>query len=280
MNFEITYELFCKCCPSAVMPDEELFERIRDYIDDAEDYVTYLTAGLLDNESVISDTDTLVLKRAVSWAVRLICARAYAHAIPHLDLVLTSTGFGVVSNQNVAPASSERVLRLLDAVQRLEIRSYYRLIGEMRNVANWGDSQQAIDNFLTPTIWDPDLWSLYGGEVVREVKDPVREYRIALLQAETNVSNLISSKFFDEIALAVRHNCNDEKILKVLHLIQLLVMAMVKNDHSVENLKGSLLTFLEIHIEDYPTYANSTAYKANHFKPYENKQDDSTFFFG
>ena len=38
---------------------------------------------------------------------------AFMRAVPSLDLVLTPNGFGIVSNQNVAPASPHRVARLL-----------------------------------------------------------------------------------------------------------------------------------------------------------------------
>ena len=44
---------------------------------------------------------------------KLIASEAMRRAIPSLDLVLTPNGFGVVSNQNIAPASKERVDRLI-----------------------------------------------------------------------------------------------------------------------------------------------------------------------
>lgn len=39
------------------------------------------------------------------------------------------------------------------------------------------------------------------------------------------------------------------------------------------------LRFIEEHIGDFEKYAVSSAYKANHMKSYENKADDTTFFF-
>ena len=35
---------------------------------------------------------------------------AFMRAVPSLDLVLTPNGFGIVSNQNVAPASRDRII--------------------------------------------------------------------------------------------------------------------------------------------------------------------------
>lgn len=47
---------------------------------------------------------------------RIVVLHAFHNAVPSLDLVLTPNGFGVVSNQNVAPASRERVKALLDSL--------------------------------------------------------------------------------------------------------------------------------------------------------------------
>ena len=44
---------------------------------------------------------------------KLVACQAYMTAIPSLDLVLTPNGFGIVSNQNIVPASRERVDALL-----------------------------------------------------------------------------------------------------------------------------------------------------------------------
>lgn len=46
---------------------------------------------------------------------------ALAESVPFLDLVLTSTGFGIVSNPNIAPASTERVKALANAAMQAAI---------------------------------------------------------------------------------------------------------------------------------------------------------------
>lgn len=48
---------------------------------------------------------------------RIVVLEAFRRAIPSLDLVLTPNGFGIVSNDNMAPASSDRVSRLIDQLE-------------------------------------------------------------------------------------------------------------------------------------------------------------------
>jgi hypothetical protein len=43
---------------------------------------------------------------------------------------------------------------------------------------------------------------------------------------------------------------------------------------------AKLVEYLEQHLTDFPTYESSTAHQANTFTPYENKKDDTTYFFG
>lgn len=48
---------------------------------------------------------------------RVIAVDAFLHSIPEMDLVLTDAGFGVISNQDVAPASKERIANLTAGLQ-------------------------------------------------------------------------------------------------------------------------------------------------------------------
>lgn len=62
-----------------------------------------------------TDVDTLPVKEDVC---RYICLDAFYQAIPGLDLILTDTGFGIVNNQNISPASRDRVESLRVQIQR------------------------------------------------------------------------------------------------------------------------------------------------------------------
>ena len=66
------------------------------------------------------NADQVTHAAPVAICRRIISLYAYYESIPFLDLVHTSTGFGVVSNSNVAPASKNRVVALREqtAVRR------------------------------------------------------------------------------------------------------------------------------------------------------------------
>lgn len=47
---------------------------------------------------------------------RIVAFDAFRSAIPHLDIILTPNGFGIVNNSNIAPASKKRVERLINSL--------------------------------------------------------------------------------------------------------------------------------------------------------------------
>lgn len=71
-----------------------------------------------------------------------IVSRSFAAGIPQLDLVLTPNGFGIVSNANVAPASKERIERLIVTLQRRESESLTMLLRHLRRDSDWHNSEQ------------------------------------------------------------------------------------------------------------------------------------------
>ena len=96
---------------SAVEGEPTLFEKLSTSLKNAETWWRMIIAGEADSQC----EGNYMLARSRSQAV---ACYALVSALPKLDLVFTPNGFGVVSNQTVAPASKERVQALSDALRR------------------------------------------------------------------------------------------------------------------------------------------------------------------
>ncbi|MCR5850112.1 MAG: hypothetical protein K6G92_05305 [Bacteroidaceae bacterium] len=68
---------------------------------------------------------------------------AFRRAIPHLDVILTPNGFGIVSNTNIAPASKERINRLLDALLDNRDAALSQVLALLSGHDSWLVSSQA-----------------------------------------------------------------------------------------------------------------------------------------
>lgn len=106
MHIDLSDTLIESVLPNAIRPvkgEVSLADRVAPYVNDA---VRWL-------ESLILGTTPLSAQPITDMAQRAAVMRAVITAIPALDLVATPTGFGVIKSNNVAPASKERIERLV-----------------------------------------------------------------------------------------------------------------------------------------------------------------------
>lgn len=100
----------------SVQGETLLFDKIAPHLEVAE---AWLTTTFL-SEAVLTELPTRdANNKLLHYARMAVVAEAMLHAVPQLDLVLTPNGFGVVSNTNIAPASKERVERLLLSLEKM-----------------------------------------------------------------------------------------------------------------------------------------------------------------
>ncbi|HEY6913151.1 MAG TPA: DUF6712 family protein, partial [Paludibacter sp.] len=119
-----TIEEFIKYIPTA---EGSNFTAIKPYLAEAENQLIGLFLGNdLYNylETIVSPDPeaTPPVEAGADYQMkvifsRLLCLQAYENAIPFVDLIQTNNGFAVVSNSNQAPASKERVERLIEWVE-------------------------------------------------------------------------------------------------------------------------------------------------------------------
>ena len=137
----------------SVQGELALFEKIQSHLEVAEDWLTanFLSATVLDKIAISDDDSTNKLLHHARIAE---VAEAMLHAIPQLDLVLTPNGFGIVSNSNVAPASKERVERLLVSLEKMRDDTLQVLLPMLAAEPTWATSDpcQYFQSVLYPWL--------------------------------------------------------------------------------------------------------------------------------
>ena len=121
----------------AVKGEASLFDKITHWLYTAEQWIfaTFCPSSVID--AILADK-SLSAFHATLAAVA--AHRALADAIPSLDLVQTVNGFAVISNQNLAPASRDRVDRLIAAHRSQCDTAISALIPQLAAVAEWRDT--------------------------------------------------------------------------------------------------------------------------------------------
>lgn len=114
-----------------------------------EEYLeTYLGLSLTQKLDTYVESDKLpndpVLDKLLKKVERPLAYFAYMIATPFLDVVLTQSGFAVVSNSNLAPASKDRVANLKTAITDLAHKSIERLLLFLeQNITNYPEWQSS-----------------------------------------------------------------------------------------------------------------------------------------
>ena len=124
-------------------------------------------------------------------ACQIVVADAFARAIPSLDLVLTPNGFGIVSNNNLAPASADRVNRLLSSLHTNRDWLLDQLLSLLPAYHDWASSPQGL--FFASTLFprfslvtalgkDENVWHSYQSlrSQLVSIEDELAEKYISL----------------------------------------------------------------------------------------------------
>ena len=133
---------------SVVKGERSLFFKIVPFIDAAEiwliDNIVSQTVFELISDRPQDDEAKLAM-------TRIVALDAFRNAIPHLDLILTPNGFGIVSNTNVAPASKDRVERLISSLLANRDDEIEHLISLLVHEQEWIQSGQG--HFFSSTLF-------------------------------------------------------------------------------------------------------------------------------
>lgn len=125
----------------SVQGETLLFDKITPHLEVAE---AWLTTTFL-SEAVLTELPTRDANNKLLYYARMaVVAEAMLHAVPQLDLVLTPNGFGVVSNTNIAPASKERVERLLLSLEKMRDDTLAVLLPLLTQEVAWATSDPCL----------------------------------------------------------------------------------------------------------------------------------------
>ena len=139
--------------PNALVTVEgemSLFEKLSAYLSEAETWLANYITGAAPLAAITAENEGA--NRPL--ACRIVVCHALIHAIPSLDLVLTPNGFGIVSNQNIAPASRDRVDRLIGSIEMQRDDAIILLQKQLFRRADWQQSEVfgSWAQTLLPTI--------------------------------------------------------------------------------------------------------------------------------
>ena len=109
----------------------------------------------------------------------------------------------------------------------------------------------------------------------------VRLYFQKLAMLFLDAYSLYKENKLPELLTAIRRGTITDAQLTVIEPMKRFIGGnLAQNKYAARSAYEDLLGTLDANLETYTTYANSEAYKLNHFTHYANAADDPCYFFG
>ena len=286
--FHPSQKEFEKFVPSLRDGGEEIYKGIKPYLQPA--------YWRLKNELKVE----LMNNKCAPYFRRAVYATAAYNALPTLDLVATPNGFGVVSNQNIAPASKERVAAFRESLRQYKsdckdqcLERYFQSARD--GIADQGkkNADGGIEKIEIPADTILRSGVIYSATVARDngitmpdgkpvYEEELHRLEYKLAAADVKIKKLICGRQYRYEMGAGRFN---EKL--DLMLRRLAAMYVMQADRrAVKDYENEILDFMEEEINSNPdseryAYYNTSVQRELRKNPvrYENRKEDPTYFF-
>lgn len=259
---------------STVKGETPLFDKLSPWLTASENWLTEYVCGETSMNEIAALDDMNVVK---SLASQIVVAEALRYAVPSLDLVLTPNGFGIVSNQNVAPASKERVERLIDSLFDTRDNAVELLLTTLRQMQSWTASPQCrwFSATLFPNI---DLVSLCG--ITKHRWEKYLELRSKVIDIENSLAEEYFSHEFMAVlrqeALAPTADSNLSWIVNRLkpQIVDLLVDKPINQRKMID-----IVNFIRNRPDEFPEWHNSEVAKLFEPPTFTNTKSAKGYWF-
>ena len=265
---------------TSVEGEVSLFDKMKTHLQFAESWLEQTIVG---ETTMAAITEASPLHDIIC---QIIVSEAFRKAVPSLDLVLTPNGFGIVSNQNIAPASKERVDRLLAALETTRDDCIELLLRYLPSIGTWAQESCSGYRYFRSTLF-PNI------DVTRSLD--IKEHRLERYQSLHPRIQLIESQMAAEwISTEQMEVFRTESIMgngSVLHTtiisrLRTLVLSLLRNDsqsgfdpHSYGSTLSEIVQIIRTNESEFPEWHASSTKELFDPPKFENKKQSSGYWF-
>jgi len=249
-----------------------LFDKLKLYLETSERWLQQYFVGNLLASIVEEGEESLTL----GLCRRIVVLDAFGSALPSLDLVLTPSGFGIVSNGNLAPASSDRVKSLGESLIANRDAALQQLLLLLSPNTTWRESEQG--KYFGATLFSNlDLSRLAGNtshqwEHYQELWQPLRS-----IEAEL-AANYISDAVYARLRQHAQEGTLSLAEQPLVHDLRSVELELLLGKPLNHALLIRLVNDIRLSTE-FPEWATSPT--ASYFKmqSFENKKENHGYWF-
>lgn len=285
MRLITSNETLAKYIPNvmaSVKGEASLFDKLSIAFDMTESWVIkdFLGQNLFDS---VCSMDSNAPVRI--YTCQVVVSDAFCTMIPMMDLVLTPNGFGIVNNSNVAPASRERVDKLIEAVEMERDKAIHLLLNVLPFFPEWLNTEQCA-RFSSTMFHSLDVVDMVG------IRYPRWRKFIELSPVITSIEEIMINLFFGQEQMdtfrkeAMSPSSTSSVMKTVIRSIRAAEVQMLKAHLSATALPCSpptslieIVNIIRQHPEVFTEWHSSKIKELFSPKLYENNRKDKGYWF-
>lgn len=265
-----------------VQGEVPLIEKMAPFLGMAEKWVCDVFTGQTVFDTICSLAEENSLRAATTQAV---VYEAFRRAVPHLDLILTPNGFGIVSNTNIAPASKERIARLLDTLLENRDAAISQVLSMLPAESGWLGTEQG--KFFAATMF-PNMevtlrfpkssesrWKQYLS--IREKAIAIEEF-VATQYLSVELMDVLRS----EVQSGQYRSMLHQKVFRILQAVEIRCLQSTDPTawmHFEHNALFNLVNTIKENPEEFPEWHSSSTAELYNPPVFENKKESKGFWF-
>lgn len=271
---QITKQDFERALPVGTSAHIEVFQQVQPAI---EGVATSYASQLLGKEGNAMLADIHADNYLPQEYKRLVCLTAFRSVLRQIDLVLTPTGFGIVSSGGVAPAAKHRVDALYYQLLDEEMKARATVVFLLRSLS-WGTTVQAT--YALPYLYTAHRFFFVDSYNTRSAND-WDNFQSAVWGTDAIMRNAMGDAQMDELLRCYRCKSLSPKHEPVVEgVCRLTVMYAQKGNGILKSpLYRQVMQLLDEDAETFSQYHQSVQFKANHHENFQNRKDSAGFFF-
>lgn len=260
-----------------VKGETALFDKIAVHLQAAEDWVIRTFTSQKPFTAIVGYTTDNPIR---TLTARLIVAEALRLAVPSLDLVFTPNGFAVTQTSNLAPASKQRVDRLIGSLSTLRDECIAQLLPLLPGVSQWLASDRAT--YFGATLF-PTL-EIVNQCPVSNSQSPKWERWLELRPKVIDLEASLAEEWLSPELMAVLRDRNLRGTLpdtdkRFVAEIQAQIVGYLNGGSFSTRRLADIVNFIRKNPAAFPEWHNSAT--AQLFSPpiFKNKKNASGYFF-
>lgn len=254
-----------------------IFDRLKPYLISAEQWLQDVFTGEFIDDIAADDNSP-------KWvhAAMLVYGETMRLAIPSLDLVLTPNGFGIVSTGNVAPASKDRVERLIKSFVAERNKNIDLIIRDLADIPAWQNTVQFLRLTESLVSMPSDcVTAVYGTDKILQEWEIFKQLR----QKAMVIERAIAEKWIDDGTLAILRKAQlvkngDEHIDTVAKWVRACVLKELRTTFRDRWELDQIVDYIRKHSESFPVWMASPVRELYDDPPvFKNKKNSSGYIF-